>query len=194
MYCGGRSLGRRINNVLLHLTVGLSLPGCPSELLRSGGASLHVLQPCSASMNPTLSSGGSCRNALHNVQGASERTGRWGRTEVKMVFKKIIFLVTVTKGKHSGKQTARKKSYPAMIATQIKTRTWTLRLICNENKLVFGENKSDSYSKGFKLSERQMPELLLVSATTLRYNMEENNISTLKILFSAVHFSKPWCL
>lgn len=69
-----------------------------------------------------------------------------------------------------------------MIAVQIKTSTWTLTLIWNENKIVIGEAKSDSYSKGFKLSERQMPELLLLSAMTLRYNMKENNISTLKIL------------
>lgn len=58
-----------------------------------------------------------------------------------------------------------------MIAAQIKTSTLNLTLILNENKILIGEAKSDSYSKGFKLSERQIPELLLSSAMTLWYNM-----------------------
>lgn len=54
-----------------------------------------------------------------------------------------------------------------MRAAQIKTSTQTSTLIWNENKIVIGEAKSDSYSKGFKLSERQMSEFLPLSAMTL---------------------------
>lgn len=69
-----------------------------------------------------------------------------------------------------------------MRAAQIKTSTQTSTPIWNENKIVIGEAKSDSYSKGFKLSERQMPELLPLSAMTLWYNVKEDNTSTLDIL------------
>lgn len=98
---------RRANNVV-HLTVSISLPGCSSDLLESVGAHSQSGVQTRPQRAPKTSRQGSCRNAFPNAMGFFAKMGRSGIAAVNAMFEKIIFLVTLMKEQHTGKQTARR--------------------------------------------------------------------------------------